>query len=101
MEWLPNIEPRQNIERLKEYEFCICPEGNGVDTHRLWEAIYVKTIPIVIQSEFTDLLKKNKVPICMVDDWSDVDITKLNYSEYDITGFFTRVNTWNILGNEK
>ena len=67
LEWLPNIEPRQNIQRLREYEFCICPEGNGVDTHRLWEAIYVKTIPIVIQSEFTDILKKNKVPVCIVD----------------------------------
>lgn len=101
LEWLPNTDPRQNIMRLQEYEFCICPEGNGVDTHRLWEAIYVKTIPIVIQSEFTEILKKNKVPVCIVNDWSNVDITKLNYSDYDITGFLTRVNTWNRLGNEK
>ena len=34
--WLENIEPTANLYRLKEYKFCICPEGNGVDTHRLW-----------------------------------------------------------------
>lgn len=28
-------------------KFAICPRGNGIDTHRLWECLYAGTIPIV------------------------------------------------------
>ena len=33
--------------RLDEYNFILCPIGNGIDTHRIWEAIYSGSIPIV------------------------------------------------------
>jgi hypothetical protein len=82
--WLSEVSPRNNISRLSEYEFCICPEGNGVDTHRLWEALYVKTIPIVIKSEFTDILLHNNIPLVVLDDWSHFDESKLVYSDYKL-----------------
>jgi hypothetical protein len=81
LEWLQSVDPIHNLVRLKEYEFCICPEGNGVDTHRLWEALYLKTVPIVIKSEFTDTIK-DKVPLVILDSWNDFDISKLDYSKY-------------------
>jgi hypothetical protein len=84
LEWLNEVPPRENIQRLSEYEFCICPEGNGVDTHRLWEALYVKTIPIVIKSDFTDILLENSVPIVVLDDWSQLDESNLDYSNYNL-----------------
>ena len=83
LEWLENVQPIQNQLRLKEYEFCICPEGNGVDSHRLWEALYLKTVPIVIDSEFTNILKKQEVPLVVLENWEDFDINKLNYSDFD------------------
>lgn len=58
LEWLGNVTPQENIERLSQYKFCVCPEGNGPDTHRLWEALYLGVIPIVVQSSFTETLKK-------------------------------------------
>jgi hypothetical protein len=27
--------------------FTVCPRGNGIDTHRIWEAIYLGSIPLV------------------------------------------------------
>jgi hypothetical protein len=84
LEWLNEVSPRENIQRLSEYEFCICPEGNGVDTHRLWEALYVNTIPIVIKSDFTDILLENNVPIVVLDDWSQLDGCDLDYSKYNL-----------------
>lgn len=83
LEWLNNVHPVNNLIRLKDYEFCICPEGNGADTHRLWEAIYTKTVPIVIKSDFTNILIEYNVPLVVLDEWSDLDITKLNYNEYN------------------
>jgi hypothetical protein len=87
LEWLPNISPNENIKRLSEYKFCICPEGNGVDTHRLWEALYVKTIPIVIQSEFTKILIKNKIPLIVLNNWDEFDETTLVYIEPELFNF--------------
>ena len=83
LEWLQNVQPIQNQLRLKEYEFCICPEGNGVDSHRLWEALYLKTVPVIVESEFTNILKKQEVPLVVLENWEDFDINKLNYSDFD------------------
>jgi hypothetical protein len=83
LSWLDNISPSENIIRLSQYKFCICPQGNGVDTHRLWEALYLKTVPIVINSEFTNILQNNKVPLVILNNWHDLDETKLNYNEHD------------------
>lgn len=82
LEWLPQVHPIQHFLRLKEYEFCICPEGNGVDTHRLWEAIYLKTIPVVINSPFIETLKLYNIPMVILDKWEDFDESKLFYSDY-------------------
>jgi len=83
LSWLDKISPLENIIRLSQYKFCVCPEGNGVDTHRLWEALYLKTVPIVIKSEFTNILQKNKIPLVILNNWDDLDETTLNYNDYD------------------
>lgn len=83
LEWLNNISPIENLKRLSSYEFCICPEGNGVDTHRLWECLYLKVVPIVIESEFTNILLKQNIPLIVLNNWDDFDSSKLNYNDYN------------------
>jgi hypothetical protein len=66
------IEGRTNFLReIKEHSFVLCPRGNGVDTHRLWETLYMGSIPIVKKDigndEFDDL------PICFIDDWNQLN----------------------------
>jgi hypothetical protein len=81
--WLEPINAIDNLKRLSTFEFCICPEGNGVDTHRLWECLYLKVVPIVIKSEFTEILLKNGIPLLVLDKWDNFDINNLNYNIYD------------------
>jgi len=77
------------INDVYNHKFVICPEGNGIDTHRTWETLYMNTIPIEkrnINNQFhTDL------PICFVDDWEEVTEDFLN-KEYE------RINNsvWNL-----
>ena len=33
------------LDELYNHAFVICPEGNGTDCHRTWEALYCQTIP--------------------------------------------------------
>jgi hypothetical protein len=68
------------IDNLYNHKFIICPEGNGIDTHRKWETLYLNSIPIekysINNSYYTDL------PICLVESWEDVTEEFLN-REYD------------------
>jgi hypothetical protein len=58
------------LDNIYNHPFVICPQGNGMDTHRTWECLYMKTIPIEkrnINNQFyTDL------PIMFVDDWEEI-----------------------------
>ena len=62
-------------------KFCICPRGNGLDTHRLWESLYLKTIPIVIyHNHFANM---TDLPILFINNWSEVaeDFLNIKYEE--------------------
>lgn len=84
--FLNKINSTDNFQRLSEYKYCICPEGNGVDTHRFWEALYLKCVPIVINSVFINIIKKNtNLPMIILNSWDDLDINKLQ--DYDTFNF--------------
>jgi len=79
------------VSNLYHHDFVLCPAGNGEDTHRLWETLYIGSIPIVKRSintmYYTDL------PICYVDDWEEIKNEKFLNDEYE------RIldnNSWNM-----
>jgi hypothetical protein len=57
------------LERLASSHFCLAPRGNGIDTHRIWEGLYVGTIPVVTRSVLTD--QHPDLPLVVLDDWSE------------------------------
>lgn len=65
-----NIPIPNYWENLARSCFVISPPGNGIDCHRIWEALYLHTIPVVKYheafSQFTHL------PILFIDDWREV-----------------------------
>jgi len=32
----------------------LCARGNGLDTHRFWESLYLGVIPVIINNEYTN-----------------------------------------------
>ncbi len=62
---------------LCRHKFVICPEGNGVDTHRFWEAQYVGAIPIVKISVIAERLY-TYFPCMVVDNWGEITEDRLN-----------------------
>ena len=62
---------KEHLELLASSFFCISPDGNGVDCHRHWEALYLKTIPIVTKSFLVDSLKDKGLPFLIIENWSD------------------------------
>lgn len=58
------------MQNVYEHKFVICPEGNGIDTHRVWETLYMWSIPIVKSNINTTFYRD--LPICEVEDWKEV-----------------------------
>ena len=75
---LPNTDYLNYLTILSSYKFAICPEGNGLDTHRFWECLYLKVIPICLKNHITEYYSKT-FPIVLLDDWNDLNIEKLDY----------------------
>jgi hypothetical protein len=41
------------LASMARHQFCLCPRGNGLDSHRLWEALYLDCIPIIVKADWT------------------------------------------------
>lgn len=67
----PRSPPFIYLEQLAASICCICPEGNGIDTHRFWEALYLKSIPIVLRNELTEKLS-NDFPCILLNSWEEL-----------------------------
>lgn len=58
------------FNQVSQYKFVLCPWGAGIDTHRLWESLYLGSIPITrydkVYEDFSDY------PILFIDRWSEL-----------------------------
>jgi len=68
---------RSYLEELAEHHFCLCPRGNGVDTHRFWESLYLDVIPIVRRSAGAEHWQASGLPVLIIDDWAEVTPARL------------------------
>jgi hypothetical protein len=66
---------KEFLKDIRNHDFVLCPRGNGIDTHRLWETLYMGSIPIVkndiAHSGWQDL------PILFINDWSEITEERL------------------------
>ena len=82
IKWNKDLSYREYLIELKRHKYAICPEGNGIDTHRFWECLYMDTIPICLKNRITEHYKKY-FPIILLDKWKDLDVNELVYSKID------------------
>jgi len=59
------------IEDLAKHDYAICPSGNGKDSHRIWECLYLNVCPVMLKDTFSLALSK-RFPIILVNDWSSL-----------------------------
>ena len=57
-------------EDLCRSKFVLCPEGTGIDTHRVWEALFCGATPIILRNPLSDLYAK--YPVKLVESWNDI-----------------------------
>ena len=77
---------------LVDYMFVLCPEGNGADTHRIWESLLLNVVPVVVKTPFSENLKLNSVPCLYLDQWDDLE----KFSETDLINIYENLTKKNI-----
>lgn len=73
--WNNKLSKEEYFIELKKHKYAICPRGNGLDTHRLWECFYLDVIPIMLKEDSVNI---DNLPIIYLDKWTDLDISKLD-----------------------
>ena len=58
------------LDALVCHRFVLCPPGNGVDTHRMWEALLAGAVPVVLRSRAMEPFAH--LPILFVEDFRRV-----------------------------
>lgn len=69
------------LTELSQHFFCVSPNGNGIDCHKLWESLYLKTIPIVTKS--INVSFYNTYPILVIDSWKNLDVSSISLELYN------------------
>lgn len=70
------IDHERNLRLQCKFKFILCPEGNGIDTHRLWEGLILGNIPIIKSNPLNNLYKD--LPVIIIKSWKNLDRKKLN-----------------------
>ena len=77
---------REYKERLNSHKFILCPPGNGVDTHRVWESLYLGSIPVVEKNTVNQ--KYAGLPIITYNNLEELTFEYLNYESSKLKGNF-------------
>lgn len=64
------------LDDVAASKFILSPRGNGLDTHRLWESLYLRSFPIVKTSPLDPIYEG--LPVVVVKDWTEVSEDFLN-----------------------
>jgi len=67
MTFIAEAKPvEEYFKDISEHHYVLCPDGNGIDCFRTWEALYLGSIPIVKRSRVTEQFAD--LPVLIVDD---------------------------------
>jgi hypothetical protein len=66
----------EDENNMAAHQFCLCPRGNGVDTHRFWEAQYLDCIPVILKQDWTQAY--SNLPVLVLNAWEDLKTIDLS-----------------------
>merc|ERR1719261_283417 len=75
------------LRQAQHFGFVIAPHGRGLDTHRIWEALLLNAVPIVLRSPMDPLFdgeSLRKLPVKVVSSWSEVNCTSLRQWQQEL-----------------
>lgn len=62
--------------------FQLCPEGNGPDTHRIYDSLLMNCTPIVTENLYVQAYRDAGFPILVLKDWAELEKITLSQELY-------------------
>jgi hypothetical protein len=79
------------LKSLRTTNLVLCPEGNGIDTHRLWETLYMGGVPVIITNPYLNSITHD-LPVIHLKSWDDLlDTTEISRRWEEISN-----HKWNL-----
>ncbi len=72
---------RPYLKAIKDHKFVLCPSGNGIESARNWETLYMRRVPIMIKHPYMEELYKD-FPVLWVNDFAEVTEELLKSNDY-------------------
>ncbi len=67
----PKLGYEEYLFGIKNHKFVLCPSGNGIESARNWETLYMRRVPIFKRHPYLEEMFKD-FPVLFVDDFSEV-----------------------------
>lgn len=82
-------------DRLWRSKYVVCPEGEGHDTHRLYESLYFGAVPVLLRGNpLTHMYERLQLPIKWVDSWESIDTTHWKDDKHRLEEWVSRNPDW-------
>jgi hypothetical protein len=78
------------LEDVLDHHYILCPRGNGIDTHRFWETLYLGRIPVTLKNNNTRFFED--LPALFIDDWEEITESFLTKK----LEWFSNINNFNL-----
>lgn len=72
------------LSELRNHKFVACPKGHGYDTHRIWETLYMRRVPVMRDDPYFRRLLQG-FPVLFIGGWEAMnqELLKLNDWKYE------------------
>lgn len=71
----------QYLNEMKKHKFVLCPSGNGIESARNWETLYMRRVPVFKDHPYLREMFKD-FPALFVNDWEEVTEELLSANEH-------------------
>lgn len=69
------------VNNILDHKMTVCPRGNGIDCHRVWEVLYLGRVPIIKREKAMNHFES--LPIIFLDDWEELKSLELLQERYN------------------
>jgi hypothetical protein len=88
--WRSGLSVPEYYADLCRSKFVLCPEGTGIDTHRVYEALLCGATPVVLRNSLASLYAR--LPVCIVNRWTDpFTVPSQGVKDWSVPFFLTRI----------
>ncbi len=77
----PRTDYANYLDGIKNHKFVLCPSGNGIESARNWETLYMKRVPVFKRHPYLEEMFKD-FPALFVDDYAQVTEELLLQNEH-------------------